>query len=232
MRASISVPEPGSSSDRVILVVNLEEKSTGDFSVSGGYSTSDGALGEVSISERNFLGRGLFAKASVQYGQYARGYSLSLVEPYLLDYRVALGLDFYQRQQLANSYISYSTKTLGFSPRLGFSLREDLTLQIRYSLYKQEITLPSVLNNCNNNLGTTGYYPTPQFIAGPCCSVGTCQLHRCQRLVVDVVGRRHLLARNTLLAMRAHADLDLVVAEFEGGLAGFRQRTGRYRNAH
>ena len=83
--------EPGSSSDRVVLIVDLEEKSTGDFSVSGGYSTTDGALAEVSISERNFLGRGLFAKASVTYGQYARGYSLSFVEPYLLDYRVALG---------------------------------------------------------------------------------------------------------------------------------------------
>ena len=89
--------EPGSSSDRVILIVDLEEKSTGDFSVSGGYSTTDGALAEVSISERNFLGRGLFAKASVTYGQYARGYSLSFVEPYLLDYRVALGLDLFQR---------------------------------------------------------------------------------------------------------------------------------------
>ena len=55
--------EPGSSSDRVILIVDLEEKSTGDFSVSGGYSTTDGALAEVSVSERNFLGRGLFAKA-------------------------------------------------------------------------------------------------------------------------------------------------------------------------
>ncbi len=32
--------EPGSSSDRVILIVDLEEKSTGDFSVSGGYSTT------------------------------------------------------------------------------------------------------------------------------------------------------------------------------------------------
>lgn len=157
--------EPGSSSDRVILVVNLEEKSTGDFSVSGGYSTSDGALGEVSVSERNFLGRGIFAKASVQYGQYARGYSLSFVEPYLLDYRVALGLDLYQREQLANRYISYSTKTLGFSPRLGFALREDLSLQIRYSLYRQEITLPSYLNNCNNIPGS-GFFPTPQYIAG------------------------------------------------------------------
>ncbi len=89
--------EPGSSSDRVILNVDLEEKSTGDFSVSGGYSTVDGPLAEVSISERNFLGRGLYAKASVTYGEYARGVSLSFVEPYLLDYRIALGLDVFYR---------------------------------------------------------------------------------------------------------------------------------------
>ncbi|WP_375782780.1 outer membrane protein assembly factor BamA [Bradyrhizobium sp. Pha-3] len=160
--------EPGSSSDRVILIVDLEEKSTGDFSVSGGYSTTDGALAEVSVSERNLLGRGLFAKASVTYGQYARGYSLSFVEPYLLDYRVALGLDFYQRQQLSNSYIAYGTKTLGFSPRLGFSLREDLSLQLRYSIYQQEITLPSTLDNCNNNpFLADGVTPNPAFNPSP-----------------------------------------------------------------
>ncbi|MEH2518016.1 outer membrane protein assembly complex protein YaeT [Bradyrhizobium sp. AZCC 1610] len=143
--------EPGSSTDRVILVVDLEEKSTGDFSVSGGYSTTDGALAEVSISERNFLGRGLYAKAAVTYGQYARGGSLSFVDPYLLDYRVALGLDLFYREQLANSYISYGTKTMGFSPRLGFTLREDLALQLRYSIYQQQISLPNQLANCNNN---------------------------------------------------------------------------------
>jgi outer membrane protein insertion porin family len=158
--------EPGSSSDRVILVVDLEEKSTGDFSVSGGYSTTDGALAEVSISERNFLGRGLFAKASVTYGQYARGLSLSFVEPYLLDYRVAGGLDIFYREQLANSYISYGTKTIGFSPRLGFGLREDLTLQVRYSLYQQSVSLPYYLNNCNNILGPN-FNPTPAYAGTP-----------------------------------------------------------------
>jgi outer membrane protein insertion porin family len=159
--------EPGSSSDRVILVVDLEEKSTGDFSVSGGYSTTDGALAEVSISERNFLGRGLFAKASVTYGQYARGYSLSFVEPYLLDYRVALGLDFFQRQQLANSFISYGTSTLGFSPRLGFALREDLSLQLRYSIYEQKISLPFFLANCNNVQFLPDGTPNPLFNPSP-----------------------------------------------------------------
>jgi outer membrane protein insertion porin family len=159
--------EPGSSSDRVVLNVNLEEKSTGDFSVSGGYSTTDGALGEVSVSERNFLGRGLYAKAAVSYGQFSRGLSLSFVEPYLLDYRIALGLDAYYRQQLPNSYIAYGTKTVGFSPRLGLQLREDLSMQLRYSLYEQKISLPSNLDNCNNNPGNglLAFNPSPAFAA-------------------------------------------------------------------
>src|SRR3984957_1220053 len=159
--------EPGSSSDRVILIVDLEEKSTGDFSVSGGYSTTDGALAEVSVSERNFLGRGLYAKASVTYGQYARGYTLSFVDPYLLDYRVALGLDLFQRTQLANSYIAYGPSTLGFSPRLGFALREDLSLQLRYSIYQQSISLPYYLANCNNTTTNPllAFNPSPAFVS-------------------------------------------------------------------
>jgi outer membrane protein insertion porin family len=156
--------EPGSSSDRVILNVDLEEKSTGDFSVSGGYSTTDGPLAEVSVSERNLLGRGLFGKVAVTYGQYARGVSFSFIEPYLLDYRVALGLDAYYREQLANQYIAYGTRTIGFSPRIGLQLREDLTMQLRYSVYRQEVSLPSYLDNCNNSL-TNGlpFNPSPAF---------------------------------------------------------------------
>src|SRR5262249_58688329 len=131
---------------------------------SGVYSASDGALAEVSISERHSLRRGLLAKAAVTYGQYARGYTLSFVEPYLLDYRVALGLDLYQRQQLANSFISYGTKTFGFSPRLGFALREDLALQLRYSIYQQEIQLPDALRNCNNDPTNPAFNPTPAYV--------------------------------------------------------------------
>ncbi|HLI98618.1 MAG TPA: outer membrane protein assembly factor BamA [Bradyrhizobium sp.] len=160
--------EPGSASDRVILNVELEEKSTGDFSVSGGYSTIDGPLAEVSISERNLLGRGLFGKAAVTYGQFARGVALSFVDPYLLDYRVALGLDAYYREQLPNSFISYGTKTVGFSPRIGLTLREDLSLQLRYSIYQQTVSLPSNLDNCNNiQNGANGlpFNPSPAFVA-------------------------------------------------------------------
>lgn len=158
--------EPGSSADRVIIVVDLEEKSTGDFSVSGGYSTSDGFLAEVSIAERNLLGTGLYAKAGISYGQRTRGYTFSIVEPFLLGYRVAGGIDIFQRQQLPSSYVSYETKTTGGSARLGFALREDLTMQVRYSLYKQEVGISDQLKNCNNNLANPfmQFNPTPAYL--------------------------------------------------------------------
>ncbi|MCB4772000.1 outer membrane protein assembly factor BamA, partial [Ancylobacter sp. Lp-2] len=54
--------EPGSTPDRVILVVQVEDQPTGEFSISGGYSTSDGFIGEVAVSEKNFLGRGQYVR--------------------------------------------------------------------------------------------------------------------------------------------------------------------------
>ena len=140
--------EPGSAPDRVVVNVNVEEMSTGEFSVAGGYSTSDGFIAEVSVADRNLMGRGQFAKASVSYGQYTRGFNLSFVEPYLLGYRMAGGIDIFARQSLASSYVSYNTQTLGTNLRLGFALSEELSLQPHYSIYRQEITLPWQLNNC------------------------------------------------------------------------------------
>ena len=113
--------EPGSAPDRVVVNVDVVEKPTGQFSVSGGYSTADGFLSEVSVAERNLGGRGQFAKASVSYGQHVRGFGLSFVEPYLFGYRMSGGIDLYARQNLANSYLSYDTKTYGTSCGLASS---------------------------------------------------------------------------------------------------------------
>src|SRR5215470_2903324 len=155
--------EPGSAPDRVVINVNVEEQSTGEFSVAGGYSTSDGFMGEVSIGERNLLGLGLYAKAAIQYGQNAHGYQLSFVEPYLLGYRVAWGLDLSSKVQKSTQFTSYETRTNGGSTRFGFALREDVTLQLRYSLFSTKVSLPSELQNCNNVTpdSSKGLFPTP-----------------------------------------------------------------------
>ena len=153
--------EPGSAPDRVVINVDVEEQSTGDFSVMGGYSTADGFMAQVSISERNLLGTGRYGKASVTYGQYIRGAELSFVEPYFLDQRLSGGIDLFGRQSLSSPYLSYGTETIGTNLKLGVPLREDLSFQARYSIYWNQINLVSSLNDCNNtspNFSTT--FPT------------------------------------------------------------------------
>jgi outer membrane protein insertion porin family len=138
--------EPGSAPDRVVVDVNVEEKPTGEFSISGGYSTTDGFISSVSIADRNLMGRGQLAKASLSYGQYTKAVNLTFVEPYLLGYRMAGGIDLYARQNESTSYISYDSTTIGTNLRLGFALTEELAFQPHYTIYRQEITLPAQFN--------------------------------------------------------------------------------------
>lgn len=140
--------EPGSAPDRIVLNVDVEEQPTGEFSISGGFSTADGFMAELSVGERNLLGQGQYARASVQYGQRVRGFEVSYAEPFFMGQRLSVGGDIYARQTLASSYVSYDNKTYGTSLRAGFQLSEEIGLQLRYSIYRQEITLPDTLNDC------------------------------------------------------------------------------------
>ena len=158
--------EPGSAPDRVIVNVDVEEQSTGEFSIAGGYSTADGFIAEVSVGERNLLGRGQAARVAVTYGQRSQGFELSFVEPYFLDYRLGFGIEVFGKINNPSSYYVYETKTLGGGFRFGIPLREDLALNLRYSVYRQEINLDARLRNCNNvNPDFINSWPTPAVFA-------------------------------------------------------------------
>jgi outer membrane protein insertion porin family len=133
--------KPGSAPDRVVLDVEVAEQSTGDFTISGGYSTTDGLLAEVKVGDRNFLGSGKALSASASYGQYARGFDLAASEPYFPGTRVSAGIDLYYRQNDASPYQSYGSNTYGATLQLGTPLTEQLGVQYRYSIYNQNLTL-------------------------------------------------------------------------------------------
>src|SRR6266481_3002395 len=156
--------EPGSAPDRIIINCDVEEQSTGEFSFAGGYSTSDGIIGEVSVGERNLLGRGQMAKVSLQYGQRSRGFDLSFVEPYLFGQRLAFGWDAFYKQTTSSTYLSYLSRTIGGDLKLGIPITENISTQVRYTAYQQEISLPAQLNNCNNvNPDFLNTFPETKF---------------------------------------------------------------------
>jgi outer membrane protein insertion porin family len=135
--------EPGSAPDRVVVNVDVEDQSTGAFSISGGYSTADGFIGEVAVSESNFLGRGQFVRLAGQLGQRTNGVDFSFTEPYFLGYRMAAGIDLFSKFSDQTNYARYENRVTGGQLRLGLPFTEEFTLTLRYSLYQQELQIPN-----------------------------------------------------------------------------------------
>lgn len=149
--------EAGSAPDRVILNVDVEEQLTGEFSVAIGFSSTDGALAELTIGERNFLGRGQYVRTSLQYGERNRGVEFSFTEPYFMDYRLAVGFDVFYREQDPNEFVQYGINTIGGTVRVGMRLNEEITIQLRYTGYQREIvTDPGLIDGCAANYNAPG----------------------------------------------------------------------------
>ncbi|QXX73652.1 outer membrane protein assembly factor BamA [Methylovirgula sp. HY1] len=154
--------EPGSESDRVIVVVTVQDKPTGSFSVSGGYSTMDGIIGQVAIQETNFMGRGEFVRLALSGGQYSKGITFSFTEPYFLGQRVAAGFDVYAKDTSVSPFTFYNNFMVGGTLRLGLPITDQITFQPRYSVYSSYISIPNSgyfpYNDCNYPiLGLTPY---------------------------------------------------------------------------
>jgi outer membrane protein insertion porin family len=135
--------EPGASADRVVVNVDVEDQSTGSFAISGGYSTADGFIGEVSVTETNFLGRGQFVRLAGQLGQRAHGVDFSFTEPYFLGYRMSAGIDLFSKFSDQTRYSRYENRMTGGTLRLGLPFTEEFTITARYSLYQQTLDIPN-----------------------------------------------------------------------------------------
>ena len=125
---------PGSAPDRVILDVELLEQSTGELSFGAGYSTSEGVIGDVSISERNLLGRGQFLRLRLAGSQDRMQIDLSFTEPRFLDRNLAAGFDLFHKDVNLSTANAFRTRTTGGSVRLGFPIAENLWLTNSYTL--------------------------------------------------------------------------------------------------
>ncbi len=152
-RVSISTA-PGSEADRVVVIVDVVEKSTGEFSIGAGYTVGgdkDGPTFEAGITERNFLGRGQFVKFSVGGStDNDRSYNFSFTEPYFLGYRIAAGFDVYRRTR---SFDTYDSEVTGGTVRFGLPITNHLSTQLAYNLSEETYTL--------NDAALTGGAPDP-----------------------------------------------------------------------
>jgi outer membrane protein insertion porin family len=135
--------QPGSAPDRLVVDVALDEDKTGFFSVMGGFGGSGGVSATFTVGDANFLGTGDVAKASGTIGQYARGFDVSLTDPNALGPHVSLGGALFANETLASPYQSYNSTFYGARIVTAAPLNEQLGMSWSYSIYNQNLTLPS-----------------------------------------------------------------------------------------
>ncbi|MBM3929023.1 MAG: outer membrane protein assembly factor BamA, partial [Sphingomonadales bacterium] len=139
--------KPGSAPDRITLAANVEERATGELSLSAGFSSLERFIIQASVRQRNFRGKGQDLRASVNYSAFSKSIELGFTEPYLFDKNIALGATVFRRDLNAFNFIgnnrqtTYSQVSTGFQLATGMPLTEYWTLSGRYSLSQDNVGL-------------------------------------------------------------------------------------------
>ncbi len=150
--------EQGSAGDLVLVNVFVEEQPTGELSFGAGYSTSDGVIGDVSITERNFLGRGYVVRLAVGGGEDSRTYEFAVTDPQFQGRRVSAGFNVFRKDLGASDFRNYDMEKTGGGINLGLPVTDNFTVTAGYNIEVQNITID-------------GFADPPGFPAG--CPVGT-----------------------------------------------------------
>lgn len=96
-------PEATDIPNRKNLIIGVQEKSTGNFTLGAGFSSIDSLVGFVDVSQGNFdlfnpptfTGGGQKARLHLALGTQRRDIVVSFIEPWFMGNKLALGVDFY-----------------------------------------------------------------------------------------------------------------------------------------
>lgn len=132
--------EQGDQPDQSILTVGVAEKSTGELSFGAGISTLDGIVGNISIRERNLLGRGQNLRLGLTFSTRRQEIDLNFTEPYFLDRDIAAEFDLFRKNVDFQDESSFDQDTLGTSLRANYTIAEDLRHGLKYTLRQDKIS--------------------------------------------------------------------------------------------
>jgi len=162
---------PGSAPDRTVLDVKVQERSTGAFSVGAGISSTDDFITDVSIEERNWLGKGQFVRFRVSASGRQQQADIQFREPYLFDRNLAGGFELFNvRTDFRES--GFESFTFGGGLNTGFPLSEYGRLGLRYTIRSDDVSLDDGLAAALGCVGADGQPTDLAFLNPTCASAG------------------------------------------------------------
>ncbi len=131
--------ETGSAPDRVVLLVKVQEQPSGELTFGAGYSTSEGVIGDVAITERNLMGKGQYVRLGFSGSLDRAQVDFSFTEPYFLDRNLSAGFDLFHKEVNLTDESSFSQRDTGGNLRLGFPIADNTQMGLRYRVTQQDI---------------------------------------------------------------------------------------------
>ncbi|MDE1900088.1 MAG: outer membrane protein assembly factor BamA [Alphaproteobacteria bacterium] len=132
-------PVDGAQPDRANIDVDVKEKSTGEVMIGAGYSSTDGPLGDFSISQHNFMGQGEDARIGATVSGLTKQIDTSFTDPYFLDRNLSAGVDLYASQSDYQVYSSYNVNSAGATFHVGYPLSDEIRQRLNYSFHGDQI---------------------------------------------------------------------------------------------
>ncbi len=131
--------EQGSAPDRVVLMVKVLEQPSGELSFGAGYSSNEGIIGDIAITERNFMGKGQYVRLGFSGSLDRAQVDFSFTEPYFLDRNMSAGFDLFHKEVNLQDESSFSQRDTGGNLRLGFPIADNTQMGLRYRYVQQDI---------------------------------------------------------------------------------------------
>ncbi len=149
--------QPGSEMDKLILIYDVSpERKTGTLSVGAGYSSVEGLVGFLQVSQNNLFGNGQAVSAQWNFGNLTNSYSLSFTEPWLMDKPISFGVDLYRTLQTQDyNNQGFSQTSTGGSLRLGYTVNDLWKVFNTYRYQSDDIEnvttlLPGIVEGVDN----------------------------------------------------------------------------------
>lgn len=128
------------SQDTIDVLVEVTERSTGQFQIGAGFSSSESFIGTLQISYDNFLGRGHFLSAQATISKLRQLFNVQFFDPYFLDSKWRFRFSVFNYEYV---YTDFTRDSYGGSLGFGYPFTRDLVLDLTYTLENVDVSTGS-----------------------------------------------------------------------------------------
>ena len=129
----------GSAPEQMILTIEVVEEESNNLSFGVGYSMAEGVVGDISLTERNFLGNGQRLRLNLAGSTTRLQADIGFTEPRFLGSNVAAGFDLFYKDVDYTTQASYQSLKIGGALRLGYAINEHWSTGVNYTFARNEI---------------------------------------------------------------------------------------------